>query len=301
MGGVLRKGRWALAGTAAVAVLLLMPLQASPEGSLQDTAGNAAHVWLFAALAWLWGRILPASKQGWRLWLALALLAAGLEWLQNFTGRSVRLADGLLGAAGAACICATGAAQRFRRRMRWGALLILCLAPLAWSLTLAGLESRAFPVLMAPDAAWVRHGWTLNGVRLVFTATDSVRFERDPVPGGNRVYPGAFRASRHGDWRGVQSFRISLYWPMEMPAVFAVRVDDRPGNPPYADRFQREFAVSQGWNSVAIPAAELQRTAGGRPLTLGSVRQWGVFLVSEVPFDYFLVGPVRLELQKETP
>ena len=301
MGDVLRKGRWALAGTAAVAVLLLMPLPASPEGSLRAAAGDAAHVWLFAALAWLWGRILPGSKPGLPLWLALALLAAGLEWLQTLTGRSVRLADGLMGAAGAACICATGAAQRFRRRMRWGALLILCLAPLAWSLTLAGLESRAFPVLAAPNAAWVRHGWTLNGVRLVFTAKDGLRFERDPVPGGNRFYPGAFRASRHGDWRGVQSFRASLYWPMEMPAVFAVRVDDRPGNPPYADRFQREFAVSQGWNSVSIPAAELQRTASGRLLTLGSGRQWGVFLVSEVPFDYFLVGPVRLELQKETP
>ena len=301
MGGVLRKGRGALAGTAAVAVLLLMPLPASPEGSLQAAAGDAAHVWLFAALAWLWGRILPGSKQGLRLWLALALLAAGLEWLQNFTGRSVRLADGLLGAAGAACICATGTAQRFRWRMRWGALLILCLAPLAWSLTLAGLESRAFPVLSDPDAAWSRHGWTLNGVRLASSAPGHLRFERDPVQGEGGAYPGVFRLSRHGDWRGMKSLLAELFWPLETPAVFAIRVDDRPGNPAYADRFQREFSVSQGWNSVAIPAAELQRTAGGRPLTLGSVRQWGVFLVSEVPFDYFLVGPVRLEMQEETP
>lgn len=301
MGGVLRKGRGALAGTAAVAVLLLMPLPASPEGSLQAAAGDAAHVWLFAALAWLWGRILPGSKQGLRLWLALALLAAGLEWLQILTGRSVRLADWLLGAAGAACICATWGLQRFRGLLRWSVLLILCLVPLAWSLTLAGLESRAFPVLSDPDAAWSRHGWTLNGVRLASSTPGHLRFERDPVQGEGDAYPGVFRPSRHGDWRGVQSFRASLYWSMEMSAVFAVRVDDRPGNPPYADRFQREFAVSQGWNSVVIPAAELQRTAGGRSMTLGSVRQWGVFLVSEVPFDYFLVGPVRLEMQEETP
>ena len=95
--------------------------------------------------------------------------------------------------------------------------------------------------------------------------------------------------------------QADLFWPEAGPAVFAVRVDDRPGNPSYAERFQKEFAVTQGWNAVRIPAEEIAKTPAGRPLRLDQVRQWGVFLVSDVPFDYFLVGTVRLEMQEEKP
>ena len=95
--------------------------------------------------------------------------------------------------------------------------------------------------------------------------------------------------------------QVDLFWPESLPAVFAVRVDDRPGNPPYAERFQKEFAVAQGWNAVRISAEEIAQAAGGRPLRLDQVRQWGVFLVSDIPFDYFLVGTVRLEMQEEKP
>ena len=95
--------------------------------------------------------------------------------------------------------------------------------------------------------------------------------------------------------------QVDLFWPEAWPAVFAVRVDDRPGNPPYAERFQKEFAVTQGWNAVRIPAGEIAQTAGGRPTRLDQVRQWGVFLVSDVPFDYFSVGIVHVELQEEQP
>lgn len=95
--------------------------------------------------------------------------------------------------------------------------------------------------------------------------------------------------------------QMDLFWPEAGSAVFAVRVDDRPGNPPYAERFQKEFAVTQGWNAVRIPAEVIAQTAGGHPLHLDQVRQWGVFLVSDVPFDYFLIGTVRLDMSEEKP
>ena len=301
MGAAVRKRRWALAATAAAIALLLMPWRAAPEGGWVDAAGNTAHVLLFAALAWLWGRTLPEPNRGWRLWVALALLAAAVEGLQIATGRTARASDGLLGAAGAACICATWGSQRIRWLLRWGTLLVLGLVPPAWSSAWVMFESRAFPVLLAPDAAWSRRGWTLNGVRLASASTAGLRFEQEMAPGKGRTYPGMFRPCRPGDWRGLKCLRAELFWPADTPAVFAIRVDDQPGNPEYAERFQREFTATQGWNSIAIPAAELQRAAGGRLLALDAIRQWGVFLVSEVPFDYFLVGPVRLEMQKETP
>ena len=287
--------------TAAVAFLLLMPVKMSPAGSFQDAVGNMAHVGLFAALAWLWGRALPAWIRGWRLWLALALLAAGLEWLQNLTGRTAQPGDWFYGIGGAACICWTWNLRRSQWFFRWGTLLGLCLVPLAWIYVLASLESQSFPTLVVPSAAWSRCGWTLNGVHLASAASGGLKFERDWAAGEKPAYSGAFRPALRGNWRGMSSLQAEMFWPMETPAVFALRVDDRQGNPSYLERFQHEFSVSQGWNNIVIPVIELERTAGGRPLSLGTIRQWGVFLVSDVPFDYFLLGPVRLEMQKETP
>jgi hypothetical protein len=163
-----------------------------------------------------------------------------------------------------------------------------------------GMECQAFPVLAAPGACWAGRNWTLNGVELSVAPGNEFRLDRGPgdppVP-----YPGVFRTPVCSDWRGMQSFQTEIFWPNERPALFAVRVDDRPGNPPYADRFQQEFAVTQGWNAVRIPAAALSRTTGGRPLQQDAIRHWGVFLVSGSPFDYFSMGMVRLVMQQEDP
>ena len=162
------------------------------------------------------------------------------------------------------------------------------------------METRAFPVLAQPGSRWADRGWTLNGVDLRIVREEG--FKLSPSSGATTfAYPGFFREPIRQDWRGIRALQTDLFWPGPTSAVFAVRVDDRPGNSPYADRFQREFAVTQGWNAVSIPVAEIQRTSGGRPMRLDHVWQWGVFLVSDVSFDYFLVSTVRLDLPEEKP
>lgn len=172
--------------------------------------------------------------------------------------------------------------------------------PFVW---LAGLhwgEVRAFPVLARPGSFWAARGWELIGVELDVDAGRG--FAATPAPGAEPgVYPGLFRAPAVRNWRRAQNLKTTIYWPEAAPAIFAIRIDDRPRNPPYAERFQKEFAVTQGWNEVEIPAAELARAAGGRDLRLERIAQWGVFLVSKVPFDYFLLGPVVLDMQEECP
>lgn len=292
------KRRWAAAlGGVAALLLLLMPVSLPPGGPVWRAVGGTVHVGLFAGLAWLVGRALPSSRRGWVLWAGLATVAAGTEGLQPFVGRSAEWADWLYGVAGAACICGT---WRWRRSLRWIAVSLLCLFPSIWEGAMAGMEFRAFPVLAKPGALWSSRGWNLNGVDLAFARGEGFRLSPDPHE--SRVaYPGFFRNPVCRDWCGIRSLRLDLYWPSARTAVFAVRIDDRFGNPPYADRFQREFSVGLGWNSVVISAAEIAQTAGGRPLRLDQIRQWGVFLVSDIPFDYFLVGPVGLEMQEEQP
>ncbi len=290
--------RWAAAsGGVAALLLLLMPLPLPPEGPDWRALGGSVHVGLFAGLAWLAGRALPPARRGWVLWTGLAMVSAGTEWLQPFVGRSAEWTDWLYGTAGAAGICGT---WQWRRSVRWAGVIALGLWPLSWEGTMVYLESHAFPVIAQPSRLWAERGWSLNGVDLAVARTNVFRLNSDP-PGVSIPYPGFFRTPVCSDWRGIRALRMDLFWPEAVPAVFAVRVDDRPGNPPYADRFQREFAVTQGWNRVRIPGKEIAWTAGGRPMRMDQVRQWGVFLVSGVSFDYFSVGTVRLDMPEESP
>ena len=258
------------------------------------------HVVLFAGLAWIVGRNLSARRRTWAVWGLVTALSAGVEWLQPLVGRSAELADWLYGAGGAACICAAG---QTRSRVRWGGVLALCLIPLAWEMALFGMEHRAYPVLADSGMAWSHRGWVLNSVQIAAGAFPGLRLEAvsnaDPI--ATVAYPGLFRAPAYSDWRGARALRAELYWPDRDSAVFAIRVDDRTGNPVYADRFQREFSITQGWNRIRIPIDDLGKTSGGRRLELDAIRQWGVFLVSDTPLDYFLLGAVSLELQPESP
>lgn len=294
-----------LAGWAWLAVvpvlLFLWPAAFLPERTpLTGAAGLALHVGVFAGWAQVsirvWGRRISPS---W-IWLMLAGLAGALEWVQPWIGRSGEWLDWVAGAAGAGWICMFAPAGA--RRMRWGGVGVMMLVPIAWAGGLLGLETRAFPVLAQPGLVWAAQGWVLNGATLSTTEEGEFRLRRSPpAEVDHDRHPGVFRRPAVADWRGAEFLTTRIYWPETESAVWALRVDDRSGNPPYADRFQREFAVTQGWNIVRIPVEKLGRTSGGRPLDLGNIHIWGVFLVSDTPFDYVLLDVVQLELPQEPP
>lgn len=293
---------WGLAALAAVLSLgLLFAPDRLPAGSrVAHAAGGTMHVLLFAGLAWLWGRIWPERvSRGW-LWLVLVLVAAGVEGLQPRAGRSAELTDWLYGAGGAAILCVSWT-RRAALRLRWISVFALALFPLGWEGGMWHREFHAFPVLARPGTWWAGRGWTLNAVRL--DTTSEHRFRVRPIRAGRAgsAYPGLFRPAVRADWRRMMSLRTAIYWPGAEPAVVAIRVDDLPGNPPYAERFQREFPVAPGWNDVVIPAAEFRRASGGRQLNLEAICQWGVFLVSAPAWDYFLLDAVRLEPAQDSP
>ena len=283
------------AGTVAVLLVLLAPIDVSQSGRIGQAAGGTVHVVLFAGLAWLWRRNLTAGARGWALWGGLALFSAAVEWLQPHLGRSAEWSDWLYGMSAAVCICGNWEGVS-RVRMRLGGVVALAVLPWAWEGGMVQMERQAFPVVADPGAVWARRGWALNGVRLSAIPGTTFAVESDASSAQVSVsYPGLFRTSACPDWNAALALRTKIFWPGSEGALFAIRVDDRSGNPPYADRFQREFSVTTGWNSVYIPIAELGQTPSGRPLDLTSIRQWGVFLVSAGPLDYFLLDVVRLE------
>lgn len=290
--------RWWVAGavSSAAIVALLMPMDVSWGERVARSWSGVAHVTGFAGLAWIWGRAAPESVRGWRLWLALAAAAALVEWIQPVTGRSAEWTDGAYGALGAAVVCAS---WRFRPGARWALVLVLALVAPAWEISMARMEARAFPELARPGAVWAGRAWNRHRVTVRSTA-EHFRI-RGLHEGDATDYPGMFRFPVVTDWRHATALATRVFWPAEHPAVLAIRVDDLPGNPPYHDRFQREFTATQGWNQVVIPVSEWSRTAGGRPMDLASIEQWGIFVVAARDFRFFLLESVHLELQKDDP
>ncbi len=292
--------RWraaaAMLSCAVAAAGLLMPLPPAFSNLWMQGMGGAGHVLLFALLAWILGRAGPPNRPGWRLWLGLAAFAAAAEIIQPGVGRSAEWQDWFCGAAGAAVVTGMWA---YRRRWRWAGLGLVVLLPVAWQGILIFQEWRAFPVLAAPPATWSQRGWTVNGGRLSHGRRAELVFY--PRAASNPDYPGLFRTPVVRNWSRAGAFEMKLYWPEATSAVFAVRIDDRPGNPAYGDRFQMECSVTQGWNAIQIPANLLARTSGGRPLCMDKIDKWGVFLVSGPPFDYFSIGDIRLNMSRERP
>lgn len=252
------------------------------------------HTLYFAFAAWgalFWTR--------WRgsvaIWVGMALLAAGVEGLQPAFGRTCEWLDWIYGASGAAVVCL--AFSHGAGPGRWGLGLVglvgVLWGPVACHWVRYGIpEKGAFPVLADFEASWGQRGWELNGVAL----GEGGRML--PMAGGGGAYPGLFRTPAVCDWRGVQAFRCQVFWPMTNPVTGVIRVDDRAGNPPYAERFQMEWTLTNGWNDIWIGREELGKTSGGRSMDLGHIHLWGVFLVSPGPFDYFSLRAVRLDLNK---
>ncbi len=287
-----------MAVSAVAVLLLLLPIELTLAGHVKPPLHGAAHVLLFALLAWMWGQRLPHRRRGWPLWLAVAATAASVEVLQFCFGRSAEVVDWLYGSVGAAWICVTW--RMYKTWLRVAGVLVVALFPLAWEVAMVAQEVHAFPVLAAPDAGWAGRGWLENGGEM---KRESAGFRFIPDSEWVRLgsYPGVFREPAVRDWRQMEALESAIYWPGELPVIMGLRVDDRRGNPSYEERFQREFAVTQGWNQIRITVEELSRTSGGQPFHLEHVVHWGVFLVSDVTVDYFLIRSVQLTMPKEQP
>ena len=286
--------RWTVAGWgAAVAALLLVPLPTGMEpAEAWRAVGQAGHAALFFGLARLAVR---AGAGRLRTLLGTAMIAGGMECLQLWTGRSCEWEDWLFGFMGAGMGCLRGG--RWPVWPSWSGLFVLAILPMAWVGVRWGMEIRAFPVLASGSEAWASRGWTARGMRLAGSRDGFLRMEPDGGVGVGEGYPGLFRRPAVADWSGGGEMVARIYWSGPDGAVLALRIDDGPGNPSYAERFQREFSVSNGWNEIGLAPEEWRTAGGGRRLDDKSIRVWGLFLVSPSHFDYLLLDTVRLEME----
>ena len=227
------------------------------------------------------------------IWGMVAGLAALVEWLQPFAGRSCELADWLYGAssAGVVCLACKGRSVKTGAVFAACGLVVLLVLPLLCQNYFRKMpEKDSFPVLADFAAGWGNAGWDLNEVLLVREGCLQCKASADPVQ-----YSGLFRQPVVHDWSAFSFLAFRVLWPGKESVVLGIRIDDRSGNPPYDDRYQRHFTLSNGWNEIRLAGIGTGKTPGGRSLDWHHVHEWGVFLVSPPRFDYFRLSNVVLE------
>ena len=233
--------------------------------------------------------LLAAGPGQWLL-LVLLVLAGGLsEIIQGFVGRTPEWLDLGMDALGAlmAFLCGRG-----YRKTGLGLAGVVCAVLLGCAGARAMEEIRSYPVLMDAAHRWSRYRWERNGVKLR-SGKNHLRAVVDRA--APTEYPGLFRSPLCRDWSGSQGMEVLIYWPKSNggDGILGVRIDDRPGNPSYTDRWQTEVAVTNGWNTVVLAEAWLQ-TPGGRRMDARRIRDWGVFVISSPKTNFFGLGRTRL-------
>ncbi|MGE0581129.1 MAG: hypothetical protein AB7P31_03170 [Steroidobacteraceae bacterium] len=278
------------------AITLLLAIVVSPPvlaasvwlAALHD----AGHVLVFAAIGALLC-VLMEPRGVPRLvlfFVVIAVLAVGSELAQPYASMGDVGRD-LLGAS-IGVLAWSG--WRRRRRTPWilaAILLAIGLAPLAftgWAYAQRALHPEV--VWDAGRATWrvfleppVAGGYARHAAGLRFTATDD-------------AYAGVSIREPPHDWRGYDTLRIAIGNPGPTPIRVNVRIDDRPRDTAYEDRFNRERTVPAG-AAVAwrIALADIERGPQGRRLDLSRIERVVVFLSTGSRGAAFDLAGVRLE------
>ena len=286
------------------AIALLLALVVAPpvlEASVLLAAlHDAGHVLVFALI----GALLclfrePRGAALVAFFAVAAALAVGTEVAQPWLAGSESIEVASLGDVGRDLLgAAVGAlawhAVRHRRRRLWfpaAMLLVAGLAPLAftgWAYAQRALHPEViwdpgratWPVFLEPPA---EGDYRRMAQRLRFTATGD-------------SYAGISIREPPPDWRGYGALRISLANPGAKPVRINVRIDDRPRDTEYADRFNRERILPAGtavqWR---IPLADIEQGPTGRRLDLSHIERVVIFLSPGSRGAAFDLDGLRLE------
>lgn len=291
----------------------LLPIRFRVNVEFWERLMDTLHVPVFAAIAWFLFAHLPATIQrpariGWAIFLAAAL-AAGIERLQEFTGREASMSDFEHGVAGSLLAALALAAWPLPVRRFWiGTVTLLGLLVSAAVFHPAWTELRAirwrsahFPQLADFEESAELPLWLSSQQADAPRGAEIARTREFASHGAWSLRvsthvassPGARYLCGEQDWRGHRALVFDIY-NTGAPLELALRIDDDFPNPDRGDRFLKTLPIAAGWNHFTIPIAQIA-AAPNRPLNLAAIRRIVFFLDSPKEPHIFHLDQLRLE------
>ena len=287
----------------------IAPLSAYAPRSLKH-AWQLGHVGLFAIWTYLF-LCSAAKKLKAGPLIALALLASLLlgftiEWIQVGIGREFSLSDLLLDLLGCLLGICLGLHQRlltipatFKAGLftLTALFLLLATAPLAPILLDEFNMHRKFPVLADFSSELEGQRWKGN-VEIVQLASEAGPHAALRIGIDTRHYSGASLAHFYRDWRGYRYLHLEIFNPDRDSIKVTLRIHDDqhygPGRGDYYDRYNRQFVIEHGWNSIRIELSDVAGAARERRIDLGRIQGLGLFTVDSPRHRDIYLARLRL-------
>lgn len=279
-------------------LLLLVPLSMQNPGRVAQSWWDAAHVPAFALITCV---VMSCLSQRPRMFVvpAMLLIVPLVELVQGVFAREQSFADMVYGWTGCLVggLCAVSIGESGTRRWMLAAMAAaMTVAAMAYPVRLWLDDQRVqemFPVLSTFDAPLERTRWTITGC-------DVSGGDGWTVTIGNQVpYPGLFLRERVSDWSMMAGLRIELELPGRDLLEAWVRIDDRPDNPPYFERFQKAFTLQPGTNTIHLDRQLVSYTSGGRMMNLKTIHSMGIFFSDRDAGQVIRLTKVVLELSEK--
>jgi len=290
------------------ALLAFVPFGSSANPVALAKTMDAGHVFAFILLSGLiYLAVEPYGK--WRAQIISAvisvLLVVIVELVQPFVGRTASFADvqmGLLGLFLALSAMIVWRSQ-LHQLLKITHLLLFVLT-LAWVVQPAWGEWRAvwlrdqqFPVLGVFESGLEKRLWKAHGRGTSISFSDKhtiVGASSLKIETSGDAWSGVRYEAGDRDWRGYQYLNIELY-NAGAPFMLNIRIDDglliSPG---YGDRYNGQFKVDAGANTILIPLFEVASGPKSRMLALDHVRKMILFLSKKETQREFYLDDIRL-------
>ena len=273
---------------------------------LDSYSQDFCHFPLFAAisaalLAWWRHDSHHVTKAGVVTVIAVGL-AATIEIIQPYTGRTAAWDDLLLGMAGCVSVVAVyvgvrSASSTLKRCLGAVAfvLFLIALLPLVLIVSDRYRASRAFPLVdsferVTEIGRWVPEGCTVAQVREHATHG---RYSLEMVAEPGVQYPSIFLSDGQMDWRGYRRLAVDVYLKGDSSRLLWIRADDSL-YPKYQDRAQTTIELKPGENTIWIDLAPFSRKPSGASLNLSNIVTVGLFLDHPQPGDTIFVDKMIL-------
>ncbi len=108
-------------------------------------------------------------------------------------------------------------------------------------------------------------------------------------------YPGVNFREFPEDWSGRNYLKMDVLNPSGRKLILHIRIDDQESGWGYANRFDRNFPLEPGMNSISIPIDSLKTNRGSRPLDLRRIKKMIVFIPNNSETRTIHMDSIRLE------
>ena len=131
----------------------------------------------------------------------------------------------------------------------------------------------SFRPLRRPETRWIL--WPTAGILAVLLFVAGPGYHSSRVGMDTSLYSGITLVHFPRNWRGYRILVLEVFNPSPEGLEVTCRIHDRQheeGEQRHEDRFNKNFHLRPGWNSIRIDLGEVTRAPVGRTMDLGEIR-----------------------------